>query len=127
MDEPGTARRKDDAQRDVPGMGALIGIGAGFGLILGLLFDNLALGLAIGAGLGTVAGAVVECYRARRTRTGKRAIAAFLFPAHAWHAAAPGPRFSGQNRLRIEGREAPGWGWRHSEACECSFWTCEST
>jgi uncharacterized membrane protein len=45
------------------GMGALIGIGAAFGLILGMLFDNLALGLAVGAGLGTVAGAVLETLR----------------------------------------------------------------
>lgn len=46
-------------------MGALIGIGAGLGLVAGNLLDNLALGLAFGAGLGTVAGAIVEANRRR--------------------------------------------------------------
>jgi len=58
-------RGEDDQRRLLPGMGALIGIGAGFGLILGLFFENLALGLAIGAGLGAVAGAVVESQRGK--------------------------------------------------------------
>ena len=46
-------------------MGALIGIGAGLGLVAGTLLDNIALGLAFGAGLGTVAGAIVEANRRR--------------------------------------------------------------
>jgi hypothetical protein len=47
------------------GMGATIGIGAGFGIALGTLLDNLAAGLAIGAGLGVAAGSVLES-RGRR-------------------------------------------------------------
>jgi hypothetical protein len=47
------------------GMGAVIGIGAGIGLVFGTLLDNLALGLACGAGLGVVAGAIIEARRSR--------------------------------------------------------------
>ena len=46
-------------------MGALIGIGAGFGLVLGALLGNITLGLAGGAGVGTVAGAIMETRRPR--------------------------------------------------------------
>jgi len=45
------------------GMGALIGIGAGFGLVLGTLLQNTVLGMVSGAALGTVAGAIVETQR----------------------------------------------------------------
>jgi uncharacterized membrane protein len=47
----------------VLGMGALIGIGAGLGMVIGIFFNNLVLGLTIGAALGTVTGAVVESRR----------------------------------------------------------------
>jgi uncharacterized membrane protein len=48
------------------GMGALIGIGAGFGLVLGVLLDNMVMTMLAGAALGTVAGAVVETQRAKK-------------------------------------------------------------
>jgi len=47
----------------LPGMGALIGIGAGFGSVLGVILGNLVMGMLAGAALGTVAGAVVETLR----------------------------------------------------------------
>ena len=62
-------RTSDQQDRKSPSsawsMGALIGIGAGLGLVAGTLLDNIALGLAFGAGLGTVAGAIVEANRRR--------------------------------------------------------------
>jgi len=57
MDEHERGRGEDDQRRLLPGMGALIGIGAGFGLILGLIFENLAIGLA---GAGPVSGRLQE-------------------------------------------------------------------
>ena len=49
-------------------MGAIIGIGAGLGLVVGLLMlDNLTLGLLAGAGVGTVVGAIWESARVGRS------------------------------------------------------------
>lgn len=62
MQQPNGSERKPSPYL---GMGALIGIGAGFGLILGLLLDSMPMGMIVGAGLGTVAGAVVETRRRR--------------------------------------------------------------
>lgn len=45
------------------GMGTLIGIGAGFGLVLGVLLENMVLFMLAGAAVGTVAGAVSETLR----------------------------------------------------------------
>jgi uncharacterized membrane protein len=58
--------KKDQKLSDHIGMGALIGIGAGVGLVFGIILDNLTMGMAIGAGLGTAAGAIREGARGRR-------------------------------------------------------------
>jgi uncharacterized membrane protein len=58
--------KKDQKPSDHIGMGALIGIGAGVGLVFGIILDNLTMGMAIGAGLGTAAGAILEGARGRR-------------------------------------------------------------
>ena len=75
--DPSSQRPKEDGSpgdpperpRNTPpayvSMGALIGLGAAFGLIFGMLLDNLVLGMIAGAALGTVAGAVVESNRKR--------------------------------------------------------------
>lgn len=67
MDEHPTDTPDTDERSSVLGMGALIGVGAGLGLIFGTFLGNLGLGLAFGAGLGTVAGAVVESQRKKHS------------------------------------------------------------
>lgn len=48
-----------------PGMGALIGIGAGFGMVLGIVIGEPVFGMIAGAAVGTVAGAIIETQRRR--------------------------------------------------------------
>jgi hypothetical protein len=50
-------------------LGALIGIGAGLGIVVGALIGEPALCLICGAGLGTVSGAVLETMRRPRSRS----------------------------------------------------------
>jgi len=67
--EDGAPGNPPELPRNTPpayvGMGALIGLGAAFGLIIGMLLDNLILGMIAGVAIGTVIGAVVESNRRR--------------------------------------------------------------
>jgi hypothetical protein len=59
------------AGRRLPGMGALIGICAGFGLVLGIILGDRVIGLLAGAAVGSVTGAVGETLRRGPAKRGR--------------------------------------------------------
>ena len=63
MGEPANDRSTDPRPTRFVGMDALIGIGAGVGVVFGVLLDSIAMGLAFGAGSGTVAGVIRASHR----------------------------------------------------------------